>query len=181
MALRWPASTGSFPSGRPCFRAKDHRHPVVKLGAKLVRQTGNDSEAPNPFAGWRAPVLPEPDEGHQPGVGKRNGIRLLPGGGLLSFAKVIDWHKATAQLERPAEGRPILDPLSLGVDVRETDFDILGAVRHQASTRQVQAALAGPGIEPNDGELITRRGFPTWRDVRDRSMRRDGEVQPDLA
>ena len=136
MALRWPASTGSFPSGRPCFRAKDHRHPVVKLGAKLVRQTGNDSEAPNPFAGWRAPVLPEPGQRHQPPISQRDGVGLFARRRLLPLVKVIDRHEATAPLERLSESRSFFDPLGFGVDVPEADIDVLG-VWDQAPAQEI--------------------------------------------
>ena len=49
-------------------------------------------------------------------------------GGLFPLVEVTDWHKAAAPLERFAEGRPVLDPFGLGVDVCEADFDVLGPV-----------------------------------------------------
>ena len=55
-------------SSRPGRRAEDHRHAVVKLRAQLVRVRGDKGEAPYPFAGWRAPILPEPGQRHQPAV-----------------------------------------------------------------------------------------------------------------
>jgi hypothetical protein len=46
------ARVGRLPQPcRPGLRAEDHRHPIVKLRAQVVRRTGDDSEAPDPFAG----------------------------------------------------------------------------------------------------------------------------------
>jgi len=102
---------------------------------------------------------------------------MLPGAGLLPLVKVINRHKAAATLER----RPVLDPLGLGVDVRETNFDVLGPVRNKPPARRVQATLARSLIEANDRQLVGGCSVPTRREVRGRSVRRDREGQLDLA
>src|SRR5215472_2541321 len=47
------------------------------------------------------------------------------------FIKVVDRDKTAAPLERLAEGWPLIDPLRLGVDVREADLDVLRPIWHQ--------------------------------------------------
>src|SRR4029077_15202274 len=92
-----------------------------------------------------------------------------------------DGHEAAAPLERLAEGWLTLDALSLGVDVREADLDVLGPEWHQSPAHHVQAALAGPGIMANHRKRIRRSHVPTRRDVRGGPMRRYREHQLDLA
>jgi hypothetical protein len=87
-------------------------------------------------------------------VRQRDRVGLLACRRFLPLVKVIDRHETAAPLECFAEGGPVLDPLGLGVDVREADFDILCPVRHQAPPRQVQATLAGPGIEADHRERV---------------------------
>jgi hypothetical protein len=63
------------------------------------------------------------------------------------------------------KGGPVLDPLGLGVDVREADFYVLGPDRLQAPTSQVQAPLAGLGIVPDDWQRIGWRQFRAGREA----------------
>jgi hypothetical protein len=76
---------------------------------------------------------------------------------LLRFIEVIYRHETAAPL---TEGEFALNPLRLGVDVREADFDVLGTVRHEAPAQQVQIALAGFGIVADDRERVSRRYVP---------------------
>src|SRR4051794_28941404 len=93
----------------------------------------------------------------------------------------MDRHQATAPLERLPEGGLAVDPLSLGIDVREPDLDVLGPERHQAPAQHIQAALAGPAIIADHRKWVRRRYIPTRRDVRGRPMRRDRKDESDLA
>ena len=65
---------------------------------------------------------PQTGKSHQLPVRKCDRIGLLPGRDLLSLAEVIDRNKAAPPLEGLTEGGLALDPLGLGVDVREADF-----------------------------------------------------------
>src|SRR5215471_21009991 len=58
-----------------------------------------------------------------------------------------------------SKGRLALDPLGLGIDVREADFNVLRPIGDQAPTEQIQAALAGLGIIA-DGWNDDRRSCP---------------------
>ena len=94
---------------------------------------------------------------------------LVPGASLIPSASP----QATPPLERLTEGGLALDPLGLGVDVREADLDVLCPIRHQPPAHDVQAALAGLGIVAHDGQRIGRRAVPSRRKVRRWSMRWD--------
>jgi len=107
------------------------------------------------------PYRPFGRQRHQLPIRQRYGIGLLPGRGLLPLAKVINWDQVTAPLERVTESWPGLDPLGLGIEVREADVDVLGPERHAAPMNQVQAALGGPGIKANDRQLVSGRGVLT--------------------
>jgi hypothetical protein len=111
----------------------------------------------------------------------KSSLGLLRCPGLLPLVKDINWHEAAASLEGLAEGRLALDPLGLGVDVREADFDVLGPKRHEPPAHDIQATLAGSGIIADHRERVGRRHIPTGRDVWGRPIRRDREDEPDLA
>ena len=104
-------------------------------------------------------------------VGKCGCIRPLPTRGLLAVVEVVDTYEAAPSLECLAEGRLALDPLGLGVDVRESDFDVLRTERHEAPTHYVQAAFAGLGIVVDDreGGRLARRSnsarYGGWADA----------------
>src|SRR6266446_2336752 len=114
-------------------------------------------------------------------VGKCDCIRLLPTRGLLAVVEVVDRYEAAPSLECLAEGRLALDPLGLGVDVRESDFDVLRTERHEAPTHYVQAAFAGLGIVVDDRERVGWRHVPAGRDVRGGPLRCDREDELDFA
>src|ERR1700730_11927593 len=97
------------------------------------------------------------------------------------FVEIIDGHEAAAPLVRLAEGRLAFDSLSLGVDVREADFDVLRPERHETPAHHVQAALPGPGIKADHRKRVRRRHVPTGRDVRGGPMWRGLEDELDLA
>ena len=166
---------------RPGFGLEDHRHAVVKRRAQFVRRGRDDGEASNPLARGRTPVLPQAGQGHQAPVGKRDRIGLLARPGLLPFVEAVDGHEAAAALERFTKGRPVVDPLGLGVDVGETDVEVLGPERHETPSQQVEAALAGLGVVPDDGERVGRRHIPARREIGSRPMWRDREDKFDLA
>jgi hypothetical protein len=107
-------------------------------------------------------------------------IGLLAGRGLLVI-EVIGRHNAAAALKRIAERRLALNPLGFGVDIREADVDVLGPVRDQTPAQKVQAALAGLAIVPDHREQVSGCRVPTGREVRGRSMRRDGKDELDFA
>src|SRR5207249_4573990 len=86
-----------------------------------------------------------------------------------------------APLKCLAECRFALDPLGLGIDVREADFDVLGPKWHESPAHYVQAALAGLGVVADHRQRIGRRDVPTRRDVGGWPARRDREHQLDLA
>src|ERR1700757_4205513 len=76
------------------------------------------------------------------------------------FVEIVDRHKAAAARESFAKGRPVLDPLGLGVDVGEADVEVLGPERHETPAQQVEATLAGLGIVSDYGERVGRRHIP---------------------
>jgi hypothetical protein len=167
--------------GRPCVGLQDHRHAIVDFGAELIRRGGDDREAADPFAGRRVPVLPHTRERHDAAIGERKRIRLLSGRRLLPFVKRVDRYQAAPALERLAESRLALDPLGLGVDVGETDLDVLGPIRDQAPAQRVEAALRGLGVVADDGQGVGRRHVPARRKIWGRPLGRDRENELDLA
>jgi hypothetical protein len=115
----------------------------VKFRAQLVRRRCDDREAAHPLARRGAPSLPQAGQSHQLPVGQRDRIGLLPRRGLLPLVEVIDRNEAAPLLECFAEGRLSLDPLGLGVDVREADFDVQNGTSPQRITSRVRSlALA---------------------------------------
>src|ERR1700730_16402116 len=127
------------------------------------------------------PVFPQSGQSHQPQLGQRNRIGLFPGRGFLPLVKVIHGHEAAPPLECLAERRLTFDPLGFGVDVRETNFEILSPERYQAPAHDVQAALTSLRIISYHRERVGWRYVPTRRYVRGRPMRRDREDELDLA
>ena len=79
-------------------------------------------------------------------------------------------------LASAADGGPALDPLGLGVDVREADFDPLRPKRHEPPAHHVEAALAGPGIVADHRERVCWRYVSTGRDV---GVGRSGGIDED--
>ena len=63
---------------------------------------------------------------------------------LLPLVKVIDRHKAATPLECLAKRRPVLDPLGLGVDVREADIDVLG--QNGTKLQRITSSLRSPAF-----------------------------------
>src|SRR5215471_19058139 len=137
------------------------------------------------------PILPKPGQGHQPLIGKRDGIGLLPRRGLLPLVKVIDRHQAAPLLEGLAKSRPVLYPLGLGIDVSEADLKVFGPKRHQAPPQYVEAAFSGLGIVPDDWQRVswperrveayylqrTRLESIAERKLRRRQLTDDGNVE----
>jgi hypothetical protein len=60
------------------------------------------------------------------------------------LVKIVDRHEAAPPLERLAEGRLALDPLGLGVDIREADFDVLGPERERP--QRITSKLRSPAF-----------------------------------
>src|SRR5215831_9382692 len=98
-------------------------------------------------------------------MGERDGIRLFACARLLPFVKIVYRHKAAPSFKRFAESRLALDPLGLGVDIREPDFDVLCPVGHETPAQKIQAAFAGLAIVADHGQQISRRGVPSRRKV----------------
>src|ERR1700719_4478465 len=94
----------------------------------------------------------------------RIGLALLAE--LLPFVKAIEWNEAAPPGKGFAEGRPRVDALGLGVDVGEADLDVLRTERHQAPAHDIEAALPGPSIVADNGQILGRRGVPVGRYVR---------------
>jgi hypothetical protein len=92
----------------------------VELGAQLVWCRRDDREAAYPLAGRRTPIFPQSGQSHQPSVGQRDRIGLLPGRDFLPLIKVVRRYEAAPPLERFAKSGLALNPLGFGVDVRET-------------------------------------------------------------
>jgi len=63
---------------------------------------------------------------HQALVRQCNGIGLLSRLGFLPLVKVIDGHETATLLECFPESGLAFDPLGLGVDIGEANFDVLG-------------------------------------------------------
>jgi len=74
------------------------------------------------------PVLPQSSERHDAAIGERNRVWLLGGPRLLPFVEAVDRHNAAPAFEGFPESRLALDPLCLGVNVGETDLDVLGPI-----------------------------------------------------
>src|SRR5271163_4991276 len=62
------------------------------------------------------------------------------------FIEVVGRHQAAPALECFAESWLAVDALGLGVDIRETDLDVLRPVGDQAPAQHVEAALFGLGV-----------------------------------
>ena len=80
----------------------------------------------SPESAERAPILPQAGQRHQALVRQCNGIGLLSRLGFLPLVKVIDGHETATLLECFPESGLAFDPLGLGVDIGEANFDVLG-------------------------------------------------------
>src|SRR6516162_9348334 len=134
MALSWGASAGSSPS------QAGHVSGPSTTGIRLCSSAHSSLGVVVMIAKLR--TLSPAGQRQQPPVGQRDRIGLLPGRSLLPLVKVIDRHEAAATLECLAKGRPVLDPLDLGVDVREPDFDVFGPKGYEA--QRITSKLRSP-------------------------------------
>src|SRR5215211_1977026 len=145
------------------LRLEDRRHSVVDAPDKFVGRRSQQRERANPLPLRALPVLPYPGDAERRAVLHRDRVGLLPALSRHPFIEPVDRQDAAAQPVAVPEHRQACDGLALGVDRLSSALWIFAPVWNEAPFQEVERALAGLRVLPDDEQILARASVPAAR------------------
>ena len=140
-------------------RRKNHRHPIVYVGQKLIGRRCQDCAGFQSRSAWLSPSLPQASKGERLPLHHLEAVGLFAFPGLLPFVEGIRRNEASPTLEEFSESWLLRGGLRASIDHASTDGCILSPVRDQAPSHERSTANGLLRILPDNGHGLS------WSDV----------------